>query len=281
MRYQAPIIRKIPSSGEAMPVVGLGTWQVFNVGADAASREPLRGVLQMLVDAGGRMIDTSPMYGRAEGVTGDLVAEMGLRPRVFLATKVWTSGREQGIAQMRRSAELLKSPVIDLIQIHNLVDWRTHLATLRRMKEQGQVRYIGITHYTTGSLAELARILDSEPGIDFVQCGYSLASPEAEQRLLPTAAARGVAVIVNQPFETGGMFGRVRGRPVPEWAADFDCTSWAQLFLKYLIAEPAVTCVIPATANRAHMQDDASAGHGRLPDGAQRAQIRRLWGSLA
>jgi diketogulonate reductase-like aldo/keto reductase len=280
MAAETMITRPIPSSGEAMPVIGLGTWQVFDVGADERARQPLRTVLRELVDAGGRMIDTSPMYGRAEATTGDLVAEMGLRPRVFLATKVWTSGREQGIAQMRRSAELLKSPVLDLIQIHNLLDWQTHLATLRRMKEAGQVRYIGITHYTTGSLPELARILESEPGIDFVQLGYSLASRDAETRLLPVAAARRVATIVNQPFETGGMFGRVRGRSLPEWAAEFDCTSWAQLFLKYILAEPAVTCVIPATGSPEHMADDLKAGFGRLPDPQQRQRIRQLWDSL-
>jgi len=280
MAAETMITRPIPSSGEAMPVIGLGTWQVFDVGADERAWQPLRTVLRELVDAGGRMIDTSPMYGRAEATTGDLVAEMGLRPRVFLATKVWTSGREQGIAQMRRSAELLKSPVLDLIQIHNLLDWQTHLATLRRMKEAGQVRYIGITHYTTGSLPELARILESEPGIDFVQLGYSLASRDAETRLLPVAAARRVATIVNQPFETGGMFGRVRGRSLPEWAAEFDCTSWAQLFLKYILAEPAVTCVIPATGSPEHMADDIKAGFGRLPDPQQRQRIRQLWDSL-
>ena len=212
MAAAAMITRAVPSSGEAMPVIGLGTWQVFDIGSDAAIRQQPRAVLQALADGGGRMIDTSPMYGRAEEVTGDLVAELELRPRIFLATKVWTGGRDQGVAQMRRSAELLRSPVLDLIQIHNLLDWRTHLATLRRMKEQGEVRYIGITHYTTGSLTELARILDSEPGIDFVQCGYSLATRDAEDRLFPTAAARRVAVIVNQPFETGGMFRQVRGR---------------------------------------------------------------------
>ncbi len=272
--------RQIPSSGEAMPAVGLGTWQVFDVGNDARARQPLRAVLQRFVDAGARLIDTSPMYGTAEAMTGDLVAELGLRPRVFLATKVWTSGRDQGIAQMRRSAELLKSPVVDLIQIHNLLDWRTHLATLRQMKAQRQVRYIGITHYTTGSLSELARILASEPGIDFVQCGYSLATRDAETRLLPTAAAKGVAVIVNQPFEQASLFRRVRGRALPEWAAEFDCTSWAQLFLKYLLAEPAVTCVIPATASAEHMADDLKADFGRLPDAGQRQRIRHLWDSL-
>ncbi len=280
MAADTMIGRPIPSSGEAMPAIGLGTWQVFDVGADERARQPLRTVLRELTDAGGRMIDTSPMYGRAEAVTGDLVAELGLRPRVFLATKVWTSGREQGIAQMRRSAELLKSPVLDLIQIHNLLDWQTHLATLRRMKEAGQVRYIGITHYTAGSLPELVRILESEPGIDFVQFGYSLASRDAESRLLPVAAARRVATIVNQPFETGSMFSRVRGRALPEWAAEFDCRSWAQLFLKYILAEPAVTCVIPATGSPEHMADDLKAGFGRLPDPQQRQKVRQLWDLL-
>jgi diketogulonate reductase-like aldo/keto reductase len=280
MAAPAMITRPIPSSGGAMPVMGLGTSQVFDVGGDAVARQPLAEVLRLMLEGGGRIIDTSPMYGRAEAVTGDLVAEAGVRSRVFLATKVWTSGREAGIAQMRRSAELLKSSVIDLIQIHNLQDWRTHLATLRAMKAEGKIRYIGITHYTTGALSELARILTSEPGIDFVQCAYSLGTPDAETALLPIAAAHGVAVIVNRPFEDGDLFRRVRGRAVPEWAAEFDCTSWAQLFLKYIIAEPAVTCAIPATANPAHMEDDLKAGFGRLPDAKQRQQIRQLWDSL-
>lgn len=280
MAAPAMITRPIPSSGEAMPVIGLGTWQAFDVGGNGEARAPLKDVLRAFIDAGAHLIDSSPMYGSAESVVGDLVAELGLRQRVFLATKVWTSGREAGIAQMRRSAERMKSPVLDLIQIHNLLDWRTHLATLRDMKAKGQVRYIGITHYTTGSLPELARILDSESGIDFVQFGYSLATRDAETKLLPVAAARRVATIVNQPFETGDMFRRVRGKPVPEWAAEFDCTSWAQLFLKYIIAEPAVTAVIPATANPAHMSDDLKGGTGRLPDAQQRQKIRQLWDSL-
>lgn len=280
MAAPAMITRPIPSSGEAMPVIGLGTWQAFDVGGNGEARAPLKDVLRAFIDAGAHLIDSSPMYGSAESVVGDLVAELGLRQGVFLATKVWTSGREAGIAQMRRSAERMKSPVLDLIQIHNLLDWRTHLATLRDMKAKGQVRYIGITHYTTGSLPELARILDSESGIDFVQFGYSLATRDAETKLLPVAAARRVATIVNQPFETGDMFRRVRGKPVPEWAAEFDCTSWAQLFLKYIIAEPAATAVIPATANPAHMSDDLKGGTGRLPDAQQRQKIRQLWDSL-
>lgn len=274
------LTKPIPSTGEAMPVVGLGTWPVFDVGTDEAARRPLREVVKLLVEAGGAMIDTSPMYGRSEGVVGDIVAEMSLRERVFLATKVWISGRERGIEQIGRSARLMQVRVIDLMQIHNLVDWRTHLATLRGMKADGRLRYIGITHYTTGSLTELARILETEDGIDFVQCGYSLATREAEKRLLPVCAARGIAVIVNQPLERGTLFRAVRGKPLPVWAAEFDCTSWAALFLKYLIAEPVVTAVIPATNKPGHMADNLKAGVGGLPDARQREQIRRWWDSL-
>jgi diketogulonate reductase-like aldo/keto reductase len=274
------ITRPIPSTGEAMPVVGLGTWPVFDVGADEASRQPLREVVRRLIDGGGAMIDTSPMYGKSEGVTGDIVAELNIPGKTFLATKVWISGRERGIEQMARSASLLKSPVIDLMQIHNLVDWRTQLATMRDMKAEGALRYIGITHYTTGALPELARILESENGIDFVQCGYSLATREPEARLLPVCAARGVAVIVNQPFEQGRLFRAARGKKLPEWAAEFDCASWAQLFLKYLLGDPAVTVVIPATNKPDHLADNLKAGYGRLPDPQQREQIRQLWGAL-
>jgi diketogulonate reductase-like aldo/keto reductase len=280
MAEPAMITRPIPSTGEAMPVIGLGTWPVFDVAADEAARRPLREVVKRLVDGGGRMIDSSPMYGRSEGVVGDIVAEIGVRDKTFLATKVWISGREQGIAQMQRSAALLKSPVIDLMQVHNLVDWRTQLATMRQMKADGKLRYIGITHYTTGALPELARILDSENGIDFVQLGYSLATREPEARLLPVAAQRGVAVIVNQPYERGDLFRSVRGKALPDWAAEFDCASWGQLFLKYLLGDPAVTCVIPATDKPDHLDDNLKAGFGRLPDARQREQIRRLWDSL-
>jgi diketogulonate reductase-like aldo/keto reductase len=270
------LTRPIPSSGEAMPVIGLGTWRAFDIGTDEAARRPLREVLRRFLDGGGRIIDSSPMYGRAGAVTGDLLAELAARPGAFLATKVWTTGGERGVEQMRRSARLLRAEPIDLMQIHNLVDWRVHLASLRRMKEEGFIRYIGITHYTTGALSELARILTSEPGIDFVQLGYSLATRAAENELLPVAATRGVAVIANQPLERGDMFRRVRGRALPEWAGEFDCISWAQLFLKYILAEPAVTCVIPATGNPEHIKDDLAAGFGRLPDARQRQQIRAL-----
>jgi diketogulonate reductase-like aldo/keto reductase len=277
MPAAAMLTRQIPSTGEAIPVIGLGTWRAFDVGADEATRWPLREALRLFLDTGGRVIDSSPMYGRAEGVVGDLLAELPGHKRPFLATKVWTTGRERGIEQMRHSAQLLQTEVIDLMQIHNLVDWRTHLASLRRMKDDGHIRYIGITHYTTGALPELARILASEPAIDFVQLGYSLATRAAETEILPIAAARGVAVIANQPLERGDLFRRVRGRPLPDWVSDFDCTSWAQLFLKYVLAEPTVTCVIPATGNPEHLKDNLAARFGRLPDPRQRQQIRELW----
>ncbi|MGO8914868.1 MAG: aldo/keto reductase [Stellaceae bacterium] len=269
--------RPVPRTGEAIPVIGLGTWQTFDVSDDAASRQPLTEVLLRLFAAGGRVIDSSPMYGRPEAVTGDLLATMGARPKAFLATKVWTTGRERGVQQMRRSAELLRTEVIDLMQIHNLVDWRTHLPTLRDMKAAGRIRYIGITHYTTGALADLAGILEREPDIDFVQLGYSIATRDAEARLLPIAAARGVGVIVNQPFEEGALFRGLRGRSLPAWAEEIGCKSWAQFFLKYILGHTAVTCVIPATADPAHMADDLAAGAGPMPDEGQRRRMLAAW----
>jgi diketogulonate reductase-like aldo/keto reductase len=273
------IERKIPKTGEAMPVIGLGTWQTFDVGADAAAREPLREVLRLLFEAGGRMIDSSPMYGSSESVVGDLLAEARARDKAFIATKVWTTGEEAGAEQMRRSIERLRAGRLDLMQVHNLVDWQTHLRTLRRMKERGEIRYIGITHYTTGSLDALAAILERE-SIDFVQLGYSLGTRAAETRVLPVAAERGVAVIVNQPFEEGALFRKVRQKSLPPWAAEIDCASWAQFFLKYLIGHPAVTCVIPATSKPEHMKDNLAAGFGRLPDEAQRRRMTSFWDAV-
>lgn len=273
------LARPIPSSGEPMPVVGLGTWQTFDIGASRPERDPRRQVLEELFSAGGRMIDSSPMYGRAEAVVGDLLDEMKARDKAFLATKVWTTGETAGIAQMEASAAKMKAPVIDLMQIHNLVDWRTHLRTLRAWKEAGRFRYIGITHYTTSSLDTLADILAAER-LDFVQMGYSLATRAAERRLLPVARDRGVAVIANQPFDSGGMFAKVKGKPLPGWAADYDCASWAQIMLKYLIAHPAMTCVIPGTARLEHARDNIAAGRGRLPDEAGRKRIAAAWDSL-
>lgn len=271
--------RKIPSSGEAMPVVGFGTWQTFDIGTDRAERAQRREVLEALFASGGRIIDSSPMYGRSEAVVGDLLAEMKARDKAFLATKVWTSGEKAGLTQMQTSATRFRSPIVDLMQIHNLVDWRTHLKTLRAGKTAGRYRYIGITHYTVPALDELAAILEREQ-LDFVQMGYSLATRAAERRLLPVAAARGVAVIANQPFDSGSMFTRVKGKPLPVWAAEIDCTSWAQVMLKYLISHPAVTCVIPGTARPGHARDNLAAGIGRLPDEALRRRIAADWDRL-
>ncbi|MBI1737572.1 MAG: aldo/keto reductase [Candidatus Rokubacteria bacterium] len=271
----AMLARPIPSSGETIPAVGLGTWRTFDVGRDAAAREPLRDVLKAFVALGGRVIDSSPMYGAAEDVVGDLGAELGVGDRLFLATKIWASGRDAGIAQMEQSRRRLRARRLDLMQIHNLLDWRAHLATLREWKQAGRVRYVGVTHYTAGAYDELERVLRSEP-LDFVQVNYSLGERDAERRILPLARERGVAVLVNRPFSEGGLFGRVRGRKLPAWAAEIDCESWAQFFLKWILAHPAVTCVIPATSRPEHLVDNMKAGQGARPDAATRVRMGAL-----
>ena len=268
------ILRPIPVSKEMLPVIGLGTWQTFDVGA-GAEREPLRRVLQRLVERGGRVVDSSPMYGRAESVVGDLAVELGLRDTLFVATKVWTSGRDAGIAQMEDSLRRLRGRRLDLMQVHNLVDWRTHLRTLGEWKRAGRVRYVGVTHYTAGAYGELEQVMKSEP-LDFVQLNYSVAEREAERRLLPLAADRGIAVLVNRPFAEGALFRRVRGQTPPAWAAEIGCRSWAQLFLKWIVAHPAVTCVIPATSRPEHLEDNMQAGVGPVPDAAARERIAAL-----
>ena len=264
--------RPIPSTREALPVVGCGTWRTFDVGPGAEERARLRAVLQILFDNGGSVIDSSPMYGPAEGVVGDLLAAMNARDQAFIATKVWTTGREAGIAQMRRSMELLRSDRIDLMQVHNLVDWRTQLATLRAWKKDGRFRYIGITHYTPSAYPELESVMRAEKP-DFVQLDYSLADRAAEQRLLPLAADLGIAVIVNQPFGGGGLLQSLLGKPLPAWAGDIGCESWAQVLLKFVLANPAVTCVIPGTGRPEHMKDNVRAGFGRYPDAALRTRM--------
>jgi diketogulonate reductase-like aldo/keto reductase len=265
-------MRRIPSTGEQLPVIGLGTWQTFDVGTGQAERAPLAEVLSAFAALGGRLIDSSPMYGRSEEVAGDLASTLGLRDKLFVATKVWTQGRTAGIRQMEDSMRKLRARPIDLMQVHNLLDVQTHLATLRDWKKQGLVRYIGITHYTAGSHAEVARVLQSET-VDFVQINYSVGEREAEQRLLPLAQERGVAVIANRPFAGGEVIRRLRDRPLPSWAAEIDCSSWAQILLKFVVSHPAVTCAIPATSKLAHLQDNMRAGSGRLPDGKLRAAI--------
>jgi diketogulonate reductase-like aldo/keto reductase len=264
--------RPIPKSGEALPVIGLGTYRAFDVGPTAAERAPLAEVLAAFARGGGRLIDSSPMYGRSESVVGDLTEKLGLRRALFLATKVWTEGREEGIRQMEASFKKMCAGTMDLMQIHNLVDWRTHLATLRGWKAAGRIRYLGITHYRVDAFDSLESILKDED-VDFVQLNYSIGTRDAEKRLLPLAAGRGVAVIVNRPFEDGGLFRAVRGKALPGWAAEIGCASWAQVFLKFIVSHPAVTCAIPATDKLAHLEDNFGAGFGPLPDAALRVRM--------
>jgi diketogulonate reductase-like aldo/keto reductase len=268
----AILTRPIPSSGETIPAIGLGTWRTFDVGGSARERDPLREVLRRFVALGGRVIDSSPMYGTAEAVVGELAAEVGVADRLFLATKVWTSGRGAGARQMEQSLRRLRTKRLDLMQIHNLLDWRTHLATLREWKRDGRVRYLGVTHYTASAFDELERVLRAEP-LDFVQVNYSLGERDAERRILPLARERGIAVLVNRPFSEGGLFSRVRGAPLPAWAAEVGCESWAQVFLKWILGHPAVTCVIPATSRPEHLADNMKAGVGPLPDAALRDRM--------
>ena len=264
--------RPIPSSGEQLPAIGLGTARTFDVGPADMERDALREVLKQFVYKGGQLIDSSPMYGTAETVVGDLAAELAVQARLFYATKVWVRGREAGIEQMQNSLRRLRVKRIDLMQIHNLVDWRTHIKTLADWKAEGRIRYLGITHYQLNAFDDLEQIMRQER-LDFVQLPYSIENRAAEQRLLPLAADRGIAVLVNEPFEKGALFRKVRGQPLPAWAADFDCTSWAQFFLKFIVSHPAVTCPIPATSKPAHLVDNMRAGLGRLPDAELRQDM--------
>jgi diketogulonate reductase-like aldo/keto reductase len=259
--------RPIPRTNEAIPTVGLGTWQAFDV--DASGRAPLLEVMKQFLAAGGRVIDSSPMYGRAETVVGDVLADLSAIGTPFIATKVWTRGKREGAAQMEQSRRSMRAERIDLMQIHNLLDWQTHLPVLREMKRAGTIRYLGVTHYAHGELVQIERMMRTE-ALDFIQIPYNLADRAVEARVLPAAADTGTAVLVMRPFDEGGLFRRVRGKALPGWAADLDCTSWAQIFLKFIIGHPAVTCPIPATADPAHLADNIKAGFGRLPDAAQR-----------
>jgi len=275
------LTRRIPSSGEALPAIGLGTSGPFEVGPDEAARAPLREVLQGFFDAGATLIDTSPMYSTAESVLGGLLTP-DQQSRVFMATKVWTPGsgshgEQKGVEQMQRSMALLEHRRIELMQVHNLVDVDAHLKTLRRWKAEGKIKYFGVTHYTTSSYPDLIAIIEREKP-DFVQFNYSVSTREAEKRLLPLCADKGVAVLVNRAFEDGNLFTQVQGRALPAWAADFGAKSWAQVFLKFVLAHPAVTCVIPATGKLRNLLDNLGAATGPLPDAKQRAKIVRELG---
>jgi diketogulonate reductase-like aldo/keto reductase len=273
------LTRAIPSSGEKLPVIGLGTWNVFDVDLTPANEKQLGDVLSLFVKLGGRVVDSSPMYGRAEQVIGTLASKLGLHDKLFLATKVWTRGKEAGIESMERSMSRLQTKRIDLMQVHNLVDVDTQLAMMRDWKAQGRFRYIGITHYNANAFGEVEKALQREK-VDFLQINYSIMEREAEERILPLAQDRQVAVIINRPFGGGDLFSRVRSKPLPDWAAEFDCRSWAQFFLKWIVAHSAVTCAIPATNNAKHLEDDLQGGIGRLPDEKTRSRMIQLVSSF-
>jgi len=259
------LTRPIPRTAEPLPVIGCGTYIGFDVDDAGPDFERLRAVLRALVESGGRVLDSSPMYGRAERVTGALLARDGLAERAFVATKIWTSGRDAGAQQLEASMRLLRKRPLDLVQIHNLLDWRTHLPTLREAQRTGEIRYVGVSHYTPSAYRELEAVLRAER-LDFVQINYAMDDREAEERILPLAADRGVAVLVNRPFGGGGLLRRLADRPLPAWSSEIGATSWAQVLLKFTLSHPAVTCVIPGSGNPSHMADNAAAGLGPIPD---------------
>lgn len=270
------LTRTIPSSGEQVPAIGLGSWQTFDVPPEDVAR--VAPVLARFLALGGRIVDSSPMYGAAEAAIGTMLANLRAAdpatPAPFLATKVWTSGEQQGQGEMRRSMERMGATTLDLMQIHNLLDWKTHLRTLRAWKDAGTFRYIGVTHYQHSAFGELEQLLRRER-LDFIQLPYSVTDRLAEDRLLPAAADTGTAVLVMQPFDSGALFDRVRGKPVPAVAADLGATSWAQLFLLWILGHAAVTAPIPATSKVTHVEDNLAALRARIPDAAQRDAIAR------
>jgi len=273
------ILRPIPATGELLPAIGVGSWITFNVGAAAAARAPLAPVMQTFFDRGGAMIDSSPMYGTSEAVIGDLLARAQRRRKIFAATKVWTYGKAAGERQIEHSRELWGVPKFDLVHIHNMLDWETHVETLQAWKAAGRVRYIGITTSHGRRHADLETALTKAP-FDFVQFTYSLYDRDAEKRLLPLAAERKIAVVVNRPFDGGAMFDTVKGKPLPAWAREIDCANWAQYFLKFVVAHPAVTVAIPATSKLEHMAENMGALYGRLPDTELRGRMARHYATL-
>jgi len=271
--------RPIPSTGERIAIVGLGTYKSFNTGPSAAERAPHKKVLQILFEQGSTLIDTAPMYKPAETVIGDLLRELGLTQKAFVATKVRTAGKENGLASYDMSEKLLGKGSIDLMQVHSLKDWKTQLPMIRDMKAAGRWRYIGITHSNTKKHDNVIKVMGKEK-LDFIQINYSLLERNAEKRILPMAADKGMAVLINKPFVKAKMFKKVKGQKLPEWAKEFDCTSWGQFFLKFILSHPAVTAAISATRTPKYMIDNAAAGRGRMPDAKERQKMIQLWESL-
>ena len=274
-----PIQRPIPSSGELLPVMGLGASRTFDVGKNQVVRNQLAEVVQVFFENGGKLIDSSPMYGRSESVVGDLLKTTGKQDAVFAATKVWIDGRQNGITQMQESMQRMGVEVMDLMKIHNLRDWKIHLPVLKEWKEQGIIRYIGITTFHGREHEALERIMQTE-NLDFVQFTYNLEDRIVEDSLLPLAADRGIATLINRPFQRGDLFRKVRGIALPDWSAELGCQSWGRYFLKFILAYPAVTCVIPATSKVHHMEDNMGAGFGRLPDTIMRQRMLAHYESL-
>ncbi len=273
------IQRPIPSSGELLPVMGMGTSRTFDTKADPRSLANLAGVMEAFFDGGGKVIDSSPMYGNAETRIGDVLRAIENPPPLFAATKVWTSGEERGISQMEESARRMQVKVFDLIAVHNLKDWKTQLTTLKRWKDEGKVRYVGITTSHGRNHAELLEVMRNEP-LDFVQFSYNIEDRDAEQTLLPLAQERGIATMINRPYQRGSLFAISHNHPLPALAADLDCTSWGQFYLKFILGHPAVTCIIPATASPSHMADNMLANFGRVPDANQRKEMLQIFASL-
>lgn len=265
--------RIIPSTGELLPVIGLGTSRVFDTNLSEKSLNPRKEIVKALLDHGGSLIDTSPMYGRAEEVTGKIAQDLKVNDRLFLATKVWIEGKEAGEIQMNASSKKLNKAVIDLMQIHNLLDWKTHIKTLYEWKEQGKINYIGISHFRSNAFNQIEKIITKER-IDFAQFNYSLEEREAEKRLLPLCREKGVATLINRPFMRGKLFKAVARKKLPSWAYEYNVNTWSQFFLKFILANQAVTTVIPATSNPAHMIDNLIGGIGPIPEvGLQKKMV--------
>jgi|SRR6266850_3853942 len=273
------MLKRIPSSGEELPAIGIGTWQTFDVRGEPAALAPLREVLKAFSAAGARVLDSSPMYGAAESVVGELAAELGLRDKLFMATKVWAHGRDQGVRQIEESFRRMRVERMDLMQVHNLADVETHTRTLREMKASQRIRYVGITHYTASAYGEIERLLKTNQ-YDFLQINYSLGEREAEKRLLPLARDLKVAVIANRPFQEGALFSHAKGKPLPAWAAELGIRSWAQYFLKWIVSHPALTCAIPSTARPEHIRDNVAAAFDPFPDASARTKMAEYFDSL-